>query len=114
MTIDPIDLSSRAAETAVSPRLTGTDRGAPVARPGGSEPAPPAPADRLALSSRAEAFRRARLALGSEPADRQAGRIERLRALVAGEAYSVSGLEIAEAMLRDGATASLLGFPPPR
>ena len=115
MTIDPTNMPMPAAIPPASSRSGETARGAPVARPGGAPSAPPAQADRLALSPRAEAFRRARLALDGEATDRQAGRIERLRALVAGAAYSVTGLEIAEAMLSDSATASLLGFPhPPR
>ena len=114
MTIDPTNMPMPAATPPASPRSGRTDRGAPVVRPGGAPAAPPPPADRLALSARAEAFRRARIALGEEPAGVPATRIERLRALVARDAYSVTGIEIAEAMLRDSATASLLGVPHPR
>ena len=114
MTIDPTNMPMPAATPPASPRSGKTDRGLPVVRPGGAPAAPPPPADRLALSARAEAFRRARIALGEEPAGPQTERIERLRALVARDAYSVTGIEIAEAMLRDSATASLLGVPRPR
>jgi flagellar biosynthesis anti-sigma factor FlgM len=70
--------------------------------------------DDVALTPEADRFRQLRLLVQGLPEIGQTERLTRLKALVAGGAYSVNGEKIAQAMLEDEPTASLLGLRPSR
>jgi len=72
------------------------------------------PGDGLALTPEAARFRQLRLRVQGLPEVGQAERLARLKALVAAGAYSVNGERIAQAMLEDEPTASLLWLAPSR
>jgi flagellar biosynthesis anti-sigma factor FlgM len=65
--------------------------------------------DQVQLSSRAEEFRRVRSKLDGLP-EAASQRVAALKSLIDRGAYVVNGEQIADAMLRDQATAGLLGF----
>jgi flagellar biosynthesis anti-sigma factor FlgM len=68
--------------------------------------------DGLVLTPEADRFRQLRARVQGLPDVGQAERLARLKALVAEGAYSVDGERIAQAMLEDEPTASLLGLRP--
>ncbi len=102
MNVDPKNAPGIANEPrgVTAPARSGPARGAGV----------PASGDRVEISGRAEAFRRALPRLDGLPDAGRQQRITELEALVAQGSYAVTGGAIADAMLRDEATARLLGF----
>jgi len=67
------------------------------------------PAGDVRLSSRAEAFLRARPRLDAAPGESRAARVAELRDLVARGRYTVDASLVADAMLRDPGIAAVLG-----
>jgi hypothetical protein len=102
-------------------RQVGPTGGAPVHSRGqggeGKRPtqaAKAAPDDGLALTPEASRFRALLARLQSLPEPTPSERVAVFQVLFATGAYRLDGVDIAGAMLADGATASALGFPPSR
>lgn len=97
-----------------TPPATPPSRRGEAAGVEGRGASPPAPlrADEVAFSPRAEEFRRVRSHLDGLP-DTVSDRVAQLRALVERGVYAVDGERVAAAMLRDEATARLLGLGAP-
>ena len=72
------------------------------------------PADGLELSAARGRFRELRSGLETLSEPDRAQRVGALKALVANGQYQVDGQQVAQALLADEPTSSLLGLPPSR
>jgi hypothetical protein len=110
MKIDPKGLPVKAGHpTPVEP----SPRGRPAGTGGRAPVGAPVPSDGLTLSPRAEELRRLRPRVEQVDDPGRSRRVAQLAALVASDAYEVSGKDIAAAMLRDATVVSLLGAASP-
>lgn len=111
MKIDPENVSRFGRETTPVTGASGGGRvsggnAAATGRSAGSS----GPRDGLALSSDGERFRQLRARLADLPEPSRPERVEALRAAIASGTYAVDGDRIAQALLEDEPTASLLGI----
>jgi anti-sigma28 factor (negative regulator of flagellin synthesis) len=111
MKIDPHNIPKASESRPAASSAAGRSRAVGSGGSSASRPAPPS-TDHLALSGGATEFQRLRSRLGDLALPDQEARIARLADEVARGTYAVTGEEIADAMLRDPATASFLGLEP--
>lgn len=112
MNVNPTDPRKTSGEKPIGgtarSRRTGSAADTPLGSGG------PRPSGAIELSAEAQDFLRVRSRLDAVAPPSREQRIAELAGLVARGAYRVDGEGIADAMLRDEGTASMLGLPPAR
>ena len=111
MKIDPDYLPEINRDLIATDRASGSGRVAGADAKAGAKPAEASKGDGLELSAAGGRFRELRSRLETPG---RAQRVGALKALVANGQYQVDGQQVAQALLADEPTSSLLGRPPSR
>ena len=114
MQIDPDYLPELNRDLIATGRASGSGRVGGADAKAGAKPAEASKGDGLELSAAGSHLRELRSGLETLSEPDRAQRVGALKALVANGQYQVDGQQVAQALLADEPTSSLLGRPPSR